>query len=309
MCTYQPLYCTRYCSCFVSCALLCTFLHQITCVFWTLKTVHLCICCIARSELRQVVYTFDCTPVTLRLFSVSVPHYTWNWLSRLANLWPKTEKCTQGAQSAPGASPSSLMSCEKSWQWMIIRQRISDKSGILSVTDRQSRCSRGACHLVSRPDSPEHRLRSGSLNSNLVLFCLDGVYNCSVLPNDTFETTFLHWTFTALSFKLTFAVLETGRQNAWQPKSKTKTVSVHAKNMQQTYAEYADNLKNYAEKCAINIMTRSPYSCKVDCKHKHELLLVYSKLCSAVTAVLKTICKNMHITMCILNIYGIFRMC
>jgi hypothetical protein len=53
------------------------------------------------------LYTFECIPVTLQLCSVSVPVF--NMKLAVATLWPKTEKCTQSAQSAPGATPKSLM--------------------------------------------------------------------------------------------------------------------------------------------------------------------------------------------------------
>ena len=58
---------------------LCTFVYLLLCMF-------LGLCTFAFAALQDwnygELYKFNCTPVTLRLWSVSVPHLTWNWLSR-----------------------------------------------------------------------------------------------------------------------------------------------------------------------------------------------------------------------------------
>jgi hypothetical protein len=87
---------------------LCTFVYLLMCMFWGL-------CTFAFAALQDQnygkLYTFDCTPVTLRLCSVNKPHLNapLNMKLAVATLWPITEKCTQSAQSAPGASPKLLM--------------------------------------------------------------------------------------------------------------------------------------------------------------------------------------------------------
>ncbi len=75
-----------------------SLVHKILFMFWVLCTLVylwclvyllMCVCFEDCAPLHLLqdrnygeFYTFDCTPVTLQLCFVSVPHLTWKWLSR-----------------------------------------------------------------------------------------------------------------------------------------------------------------------------------------------------------------------------------
>ncbi len=89
----------------------CTFVYFSMCMFWGL-------CTFAFAALQDQnygeLYTFECTPVTLRLCSVSVLHLTWNWLSRPCG--PKQRSAHKEHKAHQVASASPKITYE--WNWM-----------------------------------------------------------------------------------------------------------------------------------------------------------------------------------------------